>query len=336
MSLSGTKVDGSPAAAAADDELATLLSRALKLNAGIESIARQPSPFVTLFPAEVLTLTLSDGRQLRVFLKHLGPEQANQPDKERRDREARVYQDLLRDGGDLPVTRYFASRHNARTSRQELYLEYVDDWSLQYHDLEHWFTAARRLADLHAHFALRASELRGCGFLLKLDEAYFDAWAGRAHEAMAEQSDELADRLENLRRGYAPACDLLASQPVTLVHNDLACKNVLADRATRPARICIIDWELAGIGCGLLDLVHLKYGLAGLHDAKMLETYCAQARSSHLLPASARQLRRVVAACELHKTLYRLAHSPAWRLPPARLTQWVAEAETFLRRVLEA
>jgi hypothetical protein len=44
---------------------------------------------------------------------------------------------------------------------------------------------------------------------------------------------------------------------------------------------------------------------------------------------------RLLAACELHKTLYRLAHSPAWRLPLDRLAQWVAEAEVFLQRVLE-
>ena len=335
MSQSATKVDGPPAAREADDELATMLGRALKLSAGIESIAREPSPFVTLFPAEVLTLTLTDGGNVRVFLKHLGPEQSDQPDKQRRDREVRVYEELLHEGRDLPVVRCFASRRNPHTCRHELYLEHIDDWSLQYHDLEHWFTAAARLADLHAHFTMRIAELRGCDFLLELDEGYFAAWAGRAEAAVAMQSDELAERLATLRRGYAPACDLLASQPVTLVHNDLAGKNVIADRATTPARVCIIDWELAGIGCGLLDLVHLKYGLDPADDAKMLATYCARARSSGLLPADDRQLRRVIAACELHKTLYRLAHSPAWKLPSVKLAQWVGEAEVFLQRVLE-
>ena len=120
------------------------------------------------------------------------------------------------------------------------------------------------------------------------------------------------------------------------MHNDLACKNVIADRSISRARICIIDWELAGVGCGLLDLVHLKYGLDPANDAKMLKTYCARLRSSsRLLPEDDRQLMRLIAACELHKTLYRLAHSRAWTLPAGRLAQWVAEAETFLQRVLE-
>src|SRR5688572_29547159 len=126
MRPSATKVDGPPAAARdVDDELTTMLARALKLDAGIDSIARQPSPFVTLFPTELLTLMLGDGREVRVFLKHLGPEQSDQPDKQRRDREVRVYKELLSDAAGVPVVRYIASRHNARTRRHELYLEYI-------------------------------------------------------------------------------------------------------------------------------------------------------------------------------------------------------------------
>jgi aminoglycoside phosphotransferase (APT) family kinase protein len=335
MRIGAMASQGPPADGELSEELMMLLERTLGPHVAIESIARQPSPFVTLFPAEVLTLGLSDGRHLRLFVKHLGPEQAAQPDKQRRDREVRVYEELLRGDSDLPVPTYFGSRRNKVTCRHELYLEHVEDWSLQYHSLEHWFRAAARLADLHAHFASRATDLRACDFLLRLDEVYFDAWAGRAHVAVAEQSTRLGDRLGTLRGAYAPVCNLLAGQPVTLVHNDLACKNVIADRSSTPARICIVDWELAGVGCGLLDLVHLKYGLDPADDVKMIAIYRARLRATELLPADDREMARLLAACELHKTLYRLAHSPAWRLPLDKLAQWVAEAEVFLQRVLE-
>jgi hypothetical protein len=334
MNTSATALSGSPAASELDYDL-TKLASALGLDVEIQSISRQPSPFATLFPAEVLTLSLSNGHQVRLFLKHLGPEQADQPDKQRRDREVCVYEHLLRDGKDLPVAKYFGSRCNARTCRHELYLEHIDDWSLQYQSLDHWYTAAARLADLHLHFAGRAGELRSCDFLLKLDEPYFAAWAARAQAAVAELWPQLGNRIDKLLGEYQPVCELLATQPVTLVHNDLACKNVIADCATSPARICIVDWELAGIGCGLLDLVHLKFGLDPVNDAKMLATYSARLGSSPLLPTDERQLSRLLAACELHKTLYRLAHSPAWKLPPNKLAQWIAEAEEFLQRVLE-
>jgi thiamine kinase-like enzyme len=334
MGLSAMTSQRSPADGELSAALMMLLDRALGRDVVIQAIARQPSPFVTLYPAEVLTLTMSDGRHLKLFVKHLGPEQAAQPDKHCRDREVRVYDELLRGESDLPVPAYFGSIRNDVTDRHELYLEHVDDWSLQYHSLEHWFVAAARLADLHAHFASRAGELRASEFLLRLDEDYFDAWAGRAQLAVAQQSAPLGERLGTMRGTYRRVCDLLARQPVTLVHNDLACKNVIADRSRTPARICIVDWELAGVGCGLLDLVHLKYGLEPADDAKMVAIYRARLRAE-LLPADDREMARLLAACELHKTLYRLAHSPAWKLPLDKLAQWVAEAEVFLQRVSE-
>ena len=46
------------------------------------------------------------------------------------------------------------------------------------------------------------------------------------------------------------AADLLAEQPPTLVHNDLAPKNVIADTSANPGRTCIVDWEMAEWGAG--------------------------------------------------------------------------------------
>ena len=323
---------------AADHRLALTVMELLAPTLGsvvrVDSVTRQPSPFATLFPADVLSVCCSDGRNIRLFLKHLGSEQPDHPDKQCRDREVRVYEELLRDDA-LPVARYFGSRRNEATGRHELYLEYVDDWPLRHQHLQYWYTAARRLADFHAYFAARPHTLRGCGFLLNLDESYFAAWAGRAHAAVTQQSAQLGNRMERLCADYRPACEFLARQPATLVHNDLACKNVIADRSCTPARICIIDWELAGVGCGLLDLAHLKYGLEGASEQQMVDEYRSQLRSNDLLPSDDREFARLLAACELHKTFYRLAHSPAWKLATERLACWVGEAESFLRRVIE-
>jgi aminoglycoside phosphotransferase (APT) family kinase protein len=120
---------------------------------------------------------------------------------------------------------------------------------------------------------------------------------------------------------------------VTLVHNDLSPKNVIADRRSAPARICIVDWEMSGVGCGLLDLVHLKYGLGADDDREMVAVYRSELRSTGLLPADEREFARLLAACELHKTLYRIAHSATWQLPLATVEKWVTEAGAHLRRV---
>ena len=293
-------------------------------------VRSEPSPFATLFPAEVLHVSLDDGRTLRLFRKLLGG-RASHPDKHPPDREVRLYQEWLNDEW-LPVVRFYGSRPDAREDTHELYLEYVDDWNLKYHDLELWFAAARRLAHLHAHFGRCKDVLRRCDFLIALDSDYFMEWARRACDAVAPQSAELAVRLQSLLTSYGPVAALLARQPPTLVHNDLAPKNVLADRSVAPPRICFIDWEMAGVGCGLLDLAHLKYGLDPDAERKMVSAYRDGFADGAFGPADEQEFPRVLAACELHKTLYRLAHSPAWRLPVVRLAEWVGDAERFLGR----
>lgn len=318
------------------EELRGAVERILANDSGrpvrIAELTREPSRFATLFPAEILTLGLETGQTLSLFVKHLGAEEADHPEKQCRDREARIYAELLRDPG-LPVPRYYGSRQNSRTGRLELFLEHVDDWNLKYHGLEHWFRAAERLAQFHAFFAAKAQELQACGFLLRLDAAYCAEWAQRALAAVAEQSAELAASLEGVARRYDRVTDLLTAQPRTLVHNDLSPKNVLADTSRRPARICLIDWEMAGVGCGLLDLVHLKYGLKPADDRRMRDAYTLALAGTGLLPERPEELSRLFAACELHKTLYRLAFSKTWKLPIERVAEWVGECRDWFASV---
>ena len=201
-----------------------ILSEAVGHQAKINCLKREPGPFVTLFPADVLTISLAGGDKISLFLKHMGSQEADHPDKQCRDREIRVYRELLTDKS-LPVAKYHGSRWNERSQCHEVVLEYIDGWILEYHHLEHWFTAARRLAHLHAHFAAQADKLWSCQYLLHFDARYYSDWAARALATVAEQSAELARALEDVLSQYHRAAALLAEQPGTLVHNDLAPKN---------------------------------------------------------------------------------------------------------------
>ena len=77
----------------------------------------------------------------------------------------------------------------------------------------------------------------------------------------------------------------------------------------------------------------LKHGLDPASDQKICAAYCAELDGTGLLPSSPPELRRLFAACELHQTLYRLAHSKVWRLPLDRVAQWVAEARDLAGQV---
>src|SRR5215203_2170343 len=87
-----------------------LLEEALQRPVKVAGIQVEPSPFATLFPASVVTVTLDGSQQVALFLKCLGPEQSDHPEKGCRDREIRVYEQLLSAGSSLPVARYYGSR----------------------------------------------------------------------------------------------------------------------------------------------------------------------------------------------------------------------------------
>jgi hypothetical protein len=305
--------------------------RAAGRRAEVIGVRRTPSPYAGVFPSEVVSVELASGERIAIFVKHLGEEQQSHPDKRVREREVRVYDELLGDRG-LPVPRFLGSGWNDATGRRELFLEYVDGWNLKYQDLRHWYTAARHLAQLHLAFALQGERLLGRDFLLRFDRNYLFAWAGRAVAAVSSLSAELASRLQRTVDDLSVAADLLAEQPPTLVHNDLAPKNVVADTSASPGRTCIVDWEMAGVGCGLMDLAHLTHGLPPREAERMFDLYGEELAGTGLMPSDD-EGKRLLASCRLHGTLYRLAHSDVWRLPLERVGEWIADSEELNREV---
>jgi len=276
-------------------------------------------------------VTLDDGDdRISVFLKHLGSEESEHPDKDCPDREVRMYADLL-DDRSLPVPRYYGAFWNPESKHHELYLEYIDGWNLKYQEIDHWYTAASSLARLHLHFAAQADRLRKREYLLKLDRAYFRQWAERASSALAAHYPLLASRLDPVFRRYHEVAALLSAQPPTLVHNDLAPKNVLADHSADPVRICFIDWEMAGVGCGLLDLVHLRYGLDPVSARALSAAYLDEVAGAGLVPSGEDESSLLLSACELHQALYRLAHCPWWGFSEEKAVRFVDEAEGHFR-----
>jgi hypothetical protein len=294
-------------------------------------VQRAPSPYATVFASEVVSVELASGERVSIFVKHLGEEQRGHPDKRVREREVRVYGELLGDPG-LPVPRFLGSSRNDATGCQELFLEHVDGWNLKYHGLRQWHTAARRLAQLHLAFAEGGDRLLERDFLLRLDRDYLLAWAGRAVAAVSSLSAELANRLRSTVDDLGTAVDRLAEQPRTLVHNDLAPKNVIADTSVSPDRICIVDWEMAGVGCGLIDLAHLTHGLPLREAKRMFDLYSEELIGTGLMPPD-EEGTRLLASCQLHGALYRLAHADLWRLPLERVEEWIADSEELNREV---
>jgi len=195
---------------------------------------------------------------------------------------------------------------------------------LKYQPLTSWYDSARALARLHA-VAAADGELRDRPYLLRFDRDYFVGWLHRAIAAAGQSSVRAATTLEGLLRRYPHVTELLDGHLQTLVHNDLAPKNVLVAASSRSDRICFVDWELAGVGCGALDLALLKDGLAPEAQQQMVNAYCDGIAGMMPLPDRS-TFERLLAACNVHNWVYRVARSPKWMLPVATIERWASDA----------
>jgi hypothetical protein len=293
----------------------------------VAAMREERCPFATLNEATVLFVELTTGEQVSLFVKAM--RRHGHPDKTRPDREAQVYVRLLQ-VGDLPVPRFLGTTYDPATQRGELFLEFLPDWDLRYHGLDLWGVAVRDLARLHHWFSEQSMALAACGALQRLDASYFRAWASRAVGAVTARSSALGQLLEEALADYEPVATLLGQQPPTLVHNDLSPKNVIVDRSRSPVRTCFVDWEVAGIGCPLLDLVHLTYGLGADDEHRLWTTYLEALGARSSVPGTVDEQRRLLRACGAHKTLHRLSHVVGWDTSHLTIERWVDEVRTLV------
>ncbi len=237
------------------------------------------------------------------------------------DREARVYRSLLQGRG-LGSPRCIASGRDPVSGSSWLVLERLPGVPLwQLGELDAWCDVAAWTARLHTALA-GASEAGGAG-LVVYDRTFFARWPSRAR-ALTPAGTEAAERLARVLEGYDDVLDALAGLPPIVVHGELYASNVMVDVATE--RIGAVDWEVAGLGTGLLDLACLVAG--GWDD----EARGALVGAYHeALPAAGRAplraLERDLRLVELHLCIQWLGWSHGWRAPVEHAQDWLARAE---------
>src|SRR5262249_28754309 len=125
--------------------------------------------------------------------------------------------------------------------------------------------------------------------------------------------------------GYERVVDRLAALPTTLVHGELYASNVLL----AGNRVCVVDWELAGIGPGVLDVAALTAGL-GETDASALAGTYRLALEDRPDPT---EFGFALDSARLHLALQWLGWSPDWAPPPEHALDWRAELPRLVERV---
>jgi aminoglycoside phosphotransferase (APT) family kinase protein len=301
------------------------------LAASVKSLERRPCEYRTSYALEELDVTLTDGRALRVMFKDLSracldddaqrvkPDFLHDP-----TREIEVYRDLLDHAG-LGTPAYYGASVDPGADRYWLFIENVAGPVLwQVGEFEVWEETARWLARMHARFAGAAEAPPS---LLRYDPALFRTWIDRA-QAFAEDSATSwsADKraaVMDLAARYDPVVERLAALPATIIHGEFYPSNVLVQDPLGEVRIAPIDWEIAAVGPGLLDLAALSIGKWTPAQRSALAHAYRDAAGADAAPAD---FDATLDCCRLHLAVQALGWDAEWQAPAEHRHDWLAEA----------
>jgi Phosphotransferase enzyme family len=313
--------------APSDRELVELLSRQDGIGE-VVSLSREPYRYATSAPLAHLQVKTADGEELDMILKDLTrerligdagatkPEFLHQP-----EREIETYSGILAPAGVGP--RFFGSE----PGRHWLLIEKVPGVELwQVGELEVWEEVARWLGGFHSRFTGRLEEVRAANpHLIDLSAEWFRSWSDRAQERLADLDGPRAQSLQRALERYEEVVDSLCALPRTFVHGELYPSNVLVEPGS-PSRICPVDWEMAGIGPGLVDLAALVGGWKESEQARLVGAYIRGRDDASGRAEDPVSLEEDLTRCRLHLALQWLGWSSDWRPPPEHAHDWLGEA----------
>jgi hypothetical protein len=316
--------------APSDEELIDLLRRSA--DGEVLGISRKPYRYATSAPLEELHVDMSGGEGMNLIFKDLSrdrmigeagaakPEFLHQP-----EREIETYRRILAPEGIGP--RCVAAVAEPDPPRYWLLIEKVPGVELwQVGELPIWEEVARWLGDFHSRFAGRLDEVRAANsHLLDLSAAWFRSWCDRALDRLAESDDRRAPELLRALGSYDEVVDALASLPRTFVHGELYPSNVLVVRDD-PPRVSPVDWEMASIGPGLLDLAALVGGWSEAERRRLVAAYLDGRGEPADGSRGATTLDEDLARCRLALALQWIGWSADWRPPPEHAHDWLGEA----------
>lgn len=230
-------------------------------------------------------------------------------------REREVYEVCLA-GASLGTATLYAAERDA------LLLEKVSGVPLwEVGALGAWHQAARWLGAFHAarlHELVRPEP----SHLLRYDRHYYRRWSERLKGSPA------TSRLLGL---YPGVVEELLTLPTTMIHGEFYPSNVLVSRQEERFRICPVDWEMAAVGPGLVDVAALTTGWDGATSAALGETY-QDATGPHSL-CDEKEFDRALDLCRLHLCVRWLGWGQAWTPPAGHGRDWLAEAVLLADRL---
>jgi hypothetical protein len=305
-----------------DDRLVELLNHApgpWRNGRRVLRVTRQPGAYHSSHRLEDLAVALDDGTQVAVVFKDLSP--GAMLDDAGRVRPAFLYNparegwayDLLEHCG-VDAPRRVAYHADPAAGEYFLFVEHAPGVPLwQVGDLAAWEAAARWLARTHGKLAA-VVDSDNPDPLLCYTEKYLRLWPARAREFVPDPAlARLVDR-------YDAVIERLMRLPTTVIHGEFVASNVLVESAFDGPRISVVDWEMAAVGPGLMDLADLTAGNWAQPERQAI----VQAYRQAATPVG--DFDAALDACRLHKAMQWLGWARDWQPPKEHRQDWLGEA----------
>jgi hypothetical protein len=324
------------------EELRTVLEGVLARTPGagrrITGLDRHPAPYGSSYTIEELSVLLTNGTTLELIFKDLGREALLETARRIKPsflynplREIETYLRVLAADGRGTAACYGAVI-DPGIGRYWLFLEKVRGSRLsEIGDLAAWQQVARWQAAMHARYVGETETLARAAPLLRYDRRFYKLWMDRALRFLrgVEPSQPQASRshIDRLARRYGRVMEHLLGLTATFIHGEFYASNVLVGRVGRPTRVCPVDWEMAAVGPGLVDLAALVAGRWTAPERTALAmAYFTESMTHGARWQDAEPFLSSLDYCRLHLAVQWLGWSPSWTPPPEHAQDWLHEA----------
>ncbi len=296
----------------------------------IARLARRASRYRTSFALEELEVSLEDGRQLAIMWKDLHRRSLGASARRAKPsflynpaREIETYRQVLA-AHPLGTARLYGAVVRAQPERYWLFLERVQGVVLwEVGDFQVWCLVARWLAGMHAQLRGRICAFQRHVPLLVQDAAFYRQWMTRARQFGA--GTKHAGEIEWLAQRHDLVIERLLALRPTLLHGEFYPSNILVVPQADSVRICPVDWEMAAIGPGLMDLAALVAGSWSEEEKQRLASAYYSA-----LPTprewSWEEFQEALDCCRLQIAVQWLGWSADWSPPREHTHDWLHEA----------
>jgi aminoglycoside phosphotransferase (APT) family kinase protein len=299
----------------------------------VVDLRRSPYRYATSAPLEELRVRFADGAEVVLILKDLARERLLGDARAAKPaflhdprRELETVRRILAPAGIGP--RWVAAIAESGPPRHWILMEKVPGKELwQVGELSTWESVAAWLGAFHARFEGQVERLREDNpYLLEYSEGWFELWRERSVTALEGSSDPRTGDLLHALERYDAVVASLVQLPRTLVHGELYPSNVMVVADGGSCSVYPLDWEMAGIGSGLVDFAALAGGYSGGERERLVNAYlCGLTRAGAVAPPRER-LDADLHRCSLHLALQWLGWSRDWRPPPEHAHDWLGEA----------